>query len=505
MKIKNSYLAACMLALLLVPTMNVYAVGNDKDGDGFANNDDNCPNEANADQLDTEADGKGDVCDTDDDNDGVLDEDELLNGSDPLLDDTDGDGLSDAVDPAPLDKLGVLQEIGGDGAGEKWATSLASGDIDNDGIDDVLVGTPYDRVYIDVNGKQVGLFHAGTVRVFSGFDGQEIVASRISGSVANQRLGAAIAIVPDQDVDGKPDIAVGEPLANVTTTINEKIVTLKSAGRVTLYSGATGELIRTIVEGKKAGDRFGSALAVGNVNSAGSDDLIVGAPMADVQTTVNDKLVTLANAGQITALDGISDVELYQRDGTQKNARMGSALAMDIDDHLLIGEPLFDVLTVAGIKNVVLANAGRVQMFAGDNGSSPALFTLEGTASNDWLGSSLAALATDINSDAEADWIVGVPRANITTFRNKPLVKADTGKVMLFSGLSSTSLLTMTGTNATDRLGTAIASGDFDDDGLPDLALGATQFDVSTTVNTKIVKLSNAGRAMVYSGAAWLP
>jgi hypothetical protein len=378
MKNKNNYLAACILALLLAPTMNVYAVGNDKDGDGFANNDDNCPNEANADQLDTEADGKGDVCDTDDDNDGVLDEDELLNGSDPLLGDTDGDGLSDAVDPAPLDKLGVLQEIGGDGAGEKWATSLASGDIDMDGIDDVLVGTPYDRVYIDVNGKQVGLFHAGTVRVFSGFDGQEIVASRISGSVANQRLGAAIAVVPDQDVDGKPDIAVGEPLANVTTTINEKIVTLKGAGRVSLYSGATGEWIRTVAEGKKASDRFGSALAVGNVNSAGSDDLIVGAPMADVQTMVNSKLVTL---------------------------------------------------------------------------------------------------------------------------RNKPLIKADAGKVMLFSGLSNTSLLTMAGTNATDRLGTAIASGDFDDDGLPDLALGATQFDVSTTVNTKIVKLSNAGRAMVYSAS----
>lgn len=503
MKNKNSYLAACLLALLLAPAMSVHAVGNDKDGDGFANNDDNCPNEANADQLDTEADGKGDVCDTDDDNDVVLDEDELLNGSDPLLADTDGDGLSDSVDPAPIDKLGVLQEIGGDGAGEKWATSLASGDIDNDGIDDVLVGTPYDRVYTQPDNK--ALSRAGTVRVYSGADGQEIIAAKISGSVANQRLGAAIAVVPDQDSDGKPDIAVGEPLANVTTTINEKIVTLKGAGRVSLYSGATGEWIRTLAEGKKASDGFGSALAVGNVNSAGSDDLIVGAPMADVQTMVNSKLVTLANAGQATAFDGISDIELYHRDGTQKNARMGSALAIDIDDHLLIGEPLFDVPAVVNSKNIVLANAGRVQIFAGDNSSSPAIFTLEGTVSNDWLGSSLAALATDINSDAQADWMVGVPRANITTFRNKPLIKADAGKVMLFSGLSSTSLLTMTGTNAADRLGTAIASGDFDDDGLPDLALGATQFDVSTTVNTKIVKLSNAGRAMVYSGAAWLP
>jgi hypothetical protein len=500
---KSSRVLACVLAVLLSSAIPVYAAGNDKDGDGLANNIDNCPNDANVDQLDTDTDGKGDVCDIDDDNDGVLDADELLNGSNPLLTDTDGDGLSDLLDPAPLDKLGVLREIGGDGAGEKWATALAFGDIDNDDIDDVLVGAPYDRVYTQPDNK--ALSRAGAVRVYSGADRQEIVASRISGTVANQRLGAAIVVVPDQDADGKPDIVVGEPLANVVTTVNTKTVTLKGAGRVTLYSGATGAWIRTVAEGKKAGDRFGSALAIGNVNSTGSDDLIVGAPMVDVQTTINSKLVTLANAGQVTAFDGISGTELYHRDGTQKNARMGSALAVDADNHLLVGEPMYDVLTVVNSKNVVLANAGRVQIFADDNGSSSAVFTLDGTASNDWLGSSLATLSTDINSDGQADWMVGVPRANITTFRTKPLVKPDAGKVMLFSGLSSISLLTMKGTNATDRLGTAIASGDFDDDGLPDLALGSPQFDVPTTVGTKIVKLSNAGRVIVYSGTAWLP
>jgi hypothetical protein len=45
----------------------------DIDGDGILNVDDNCPAEPNPDQLDTEGDGVGNICDDDDDNDGQPD------------------------------------------------------------------------------------------------------------------------------------------------------------------------------------------------------------------------------------------------------------------------------------------------------------------------------------------------------------------------------------------------------------------------------------------------
>ena len=103
--------------------------------------------------LDTDKDGIGDSKDDDVDGDGISNADEVKNGTNPLVADTDGDGVNDKVDAFAKDKtewrdtdndgIGDNKDTDDDGDGllnqdeiQKYGTNPLNADTDNDGVSD---------------------------------------------------------------------------------------------------------------------------------------------------------------------------------------------------------------------------------------------------------------------------------------------------------------------------------------------------------------------------------
>ncbi|MEE9345148.1 MAG: endo alpha-1,4 polygalactosaminidase [Methylococcales bacterium] len=83
----------------------------DSDNDGIFDNTDNCPSVSNTNQLNTDADDMGNVCDADDDNDGLSDIVEQNLGLDPLNADSDSNGLSDSNEDTDHDGYTNSEEV----------------------------------------------------------------------------------------------------------------------------------------------------------------------------------------------------------------------------------------------------------------------------------------------------------------------------------------------------------------------------------------------------------
>ncbi|WP_284450098.1 thrombospondin type 3 repeat-containing protein [Spongiibacter tropicus] len=124
----------------------------DIDEDGIADNDDNCPNTANANQADFDNDGQGNACDNDDDNDGVNDNEDAFPRNPDETVDSDDDGVGDNGDNCPNTANADQLNSDDDSLG-----NACDNDDDGDGVDDVNDAFPLDPGEdTDTDGNGVG-------------------------------------------------------------------------------------------------------------------------------------------------------------------------------------------------------------------------------------------------------------------------------------------------------------------------------------------------------------
>ena len=363
--------------------------------------------------------------------------------------DCDADGFADFVVGAPFVEGGLFCCYhGGAGTipdcsvsfsiptpGEEFAAALAgAGDLDADGLADLLIGMP---------GKSDG---AGGLRVYLGRAGGMIYLQRgaVNGaSGSGGRLGAAVAGLGDIDGDGFGDYAVGAPLADVGPAVD--------AGTVQVFSGRadipTAPTPLLTLQGGAAGDRFGTAVAgLGDVNGDDYADFAVGAPGAcptsDCRGTVHVHF-----GGPRASLDGVADVVL---EGPSPRSRFGSALAggdvtRDGFADLRVGAPFDSDATEQGSAFFYVGSATF------DAGAAPAAV---GGVAGDRLGTTVAWLG-DVTGDGYADMAAGAPGAPTAGAAGYVTVQNGAATGLLWTPYSTT---VRGDTTETDRLGASIAA-----------------------------------------------
>ncbi len=339
------------------------------------------------------------------------------------------------------------------------SVALAGGrDVSGDGVPDVAIGAAV------ADGLEPA---SGTVRVHSGSDGALLYT--VPGRADGDRCGLALAFVDDLDGDGVADLAVGVP--------GDDLGGLDRGG-VLAVSGASG-LVLARLSGLAAGDEFGTALAAaGDVDGDGREDLLVGAPHAELSA---------ADSGVAVLVSGHSGFALDVYPGDSAGDLFGHAVAGagDVDGDavpdLLVGAPGGTYARVlSGADGGTLWNVGRSLY-------SPGFEALTQPAG---FGAAVAG-AGDQDGDGQHDFAVGYPRySGVWLFSG-----ADASVLALYSGAYIAPVL---GDSFSSYLGFSLARlGDLDGDGRPELAAGVPN-DLVTHPDLGIT--SNTGSSVVLSG-----
>ena len=401
-------------------------------------------------------------------------------------------GTIDLADLDPADGFAIL----GDRANDKAGISVANaGDVNGDGIDDLIVGAR--------NGDDGGQ-NAGEAYIVYGQDGAgtdvdltnltEAQGFIIIGASNAGQLGYNVSTAGDVNGDGIDDLVVGALGGNSGgDKAGETYVIYGQEGtRDDIDLANLDESDGFMIQGE-VGDRAGSVSAGGDINGDGFDDIIVGAHRGgDGGVDAGEVYVIYGQAEPRGTLDleTLTSDEGFIIQGDTEGDYLGLNVAAGGDVN---GDGIDDIIAGAFRGDDGGNNAGEAYVIYGQAGSDrdtvdvtgidPADgFIIVGDAEGDLAGLAVAS-AGDINGDGIDDILVGARYGDDGGINagEAYVIYGKTGSsrgTVDLTDLDPSDGFIIQGDAAEDNAGRSVsAAGDVNGDGIDDLIVGAPKGD----------------------------
>ncbi len=290
------------------------------------------------------------------------------------------------------------------------------GDVDNDGLGDILIGATYNDDGGDAAGKTYLFFGknlpAKPATLYLGSDEDR----SFIGEAAYDYSGQAVAFAGDVDGDGLDDILIGAVKNNSGGNDSGKSYliissTLPARPAIIRLANADFGFI-----GEEAGDYSGESVSsAGDIDGDGLDDILIGAPFSDPDPG--------SAAGKSYLIFGKSLrkrprlVDLYFADhifvGENRGDMSGTSVASagDVD-----GDGYSDILIGATGNSDVASSAGKSYLYLGSSITAARRYIRLGYADYIFFGEywqdesgACVSRAGDVNGDGLSDILIGVP------------------------------------------------------------------------------------------------